>query len=120
MKRILVVDDEEDIRTLAVRTLVSVGIDVVSAIDGNEALRYMNEIDFDLVLLDYRMSNKNGLEVIQEMKKIDRLKGIPVILFSAFQSIKDEAIGVDDYLEKPFTRDEFLQKVVKYVSIERD
>ncbi len=117
LSRVLVVDDERDIRTLSERILSSVGHTVDLARDGNEALTLMDEHDYDLIILDVRMPNKNGLEVLQDMKKTDRLRDVPVIIFSALGSITsmmvEEGHRADDYIEKPFTRNEFLRKVEK-------
>lgn len=111
------VDDEGDIRTLSGRMLVSVGHTVDLAKDGVEALVWLGEHDYDLVVLDVMMPNKNGLEVIQEMKNSNRLRDVPVIIFSALGSgtrlMVEEGHRADDYIEKPFTRDEFLSKVEK-------
>jgi len=83
MARILVVDDEEDIRVLIDMVLSREGYDVDLAKDGVEALMRMNEYDYDLVILDVIMPNKNGLEVIRDMKKNKRLQGVPIIIISA-------------------------------------
>ena len=108
-------DDEGDIRALSGRVLKSVGHTVDLAKDGNEALEWMRDYDYDLVVLDVMMPNKDGLEVLQDMKKTDRLKDVPVIIFSALGSTLtvEEGNRADDYIEKPFTRDEFLRKVEK-------
>jgi two-component system response regulator ResD len=117
LARILVVDDEGDIRALSGRVLVSVGHTVDLAKDGNEAMEWLNDYDYDLVVLDVMMPNKNGLEVLQDMKNSDRLRDVPVIIFSALgsgsQGMVEEGNRADDYLEKPFTRNEFLRKVEK-------
>jgi two-component system response regulator ResD len=117
LARILVVDDEGDIRALSGRVLVSVGHTVDLAKDGNEAIAWLNDYDYDLVVLDVMMPNKNGLEVLQDMKNSDRLRDVPVIIFSALgsgsQGMVEEGNRADDYLEKPFTRNEFLRKVEK-------
>jgi len=120
MARILVVDDEGDIRALTGRTLSSVGHKVDLAKDGNEVLRWMSDYDYDLVVLDVMMPHKNGIEVIRDMKKTDRLQHIPVLIFSALGSgtrvMEEEGPRADDYLEKPFTRKEIIAKVEKMLN----
>lgn len=112
-------DDEGDIRALTGRTLTSVGHKVDLAKDGIEALQWMRDYDYDLVVLDVMMPNKNGIEVIRDMKKTDRLRDTPVLIFSALGSgtrLKKEGPKADDYLEKPFTRNEIIAKVEKMLN----
>ena len=117
MAKILVADDEEDIRTFTTRTLTYEGHDVTLAVDGEQATTLMNESDYDLVILDIMMPKMNGVEVVRYMKKTERLKSVPIFLFSASgpinnltEEVKDM---VDDYLRKPFMSQEFLQIVNK-------
>ncbi len=113
-------DDEGDIRALTGRMLTSLGHTVDLAQDGNEALAYMDENDYDLVVLDVMMPNKNGLEVVQYMKNDERLQKVPILLFSASGPINNLTIEVkemvDEYIRKPFMRKEFLQIVNKLLN----
>jgi len=115
MARILVVDDEEDIRVLTEMILSREGYDVDLAKDGVEALKYMTEYDYDLVILDVVMPRKNGFGVVEDMKKTERLWDVPVVLFTVLgpdvRLMFTEETGVDDYIQKPFAREEFLFKV---------
>ena len=120
LARILVADDEKDIRTLTNRTLTHEGHDVTLADDGEQAIEYMKQNDYDLVILDIMMPNKNGLEVVQYMKKDERLQSVPIFLFSASGPINTLTLEVKDivdaYLRKPFMRKEFLQIVNKLIN----
>jgi len=120
MARILVADDEKDIRTLTNRTLTHEGHDVTLAEDGELAIELMKHNDYDLVILDIMMPNKNGLEVVQYMKKDERLQSVPIFLFSASGPINTLTLEVKDivdaYLRKPFMRKEFLQIVNKLIN----
>ena len=120
MARILVADDEKDIRTLTNRTLTHEGHDVTLADDGELAIELMKQNDYDLVILDIMMPNKNGLEVVQYMKKDERLQNVPIFLFSASGPINTLTLEVKDivdaYLRKPFMRKEFLQIVNKLIN----
>lgn len=111
--RILVVDDEEDSRRHLARELEKHGHQVLAVGDGLEAIRlleqgcYAAETDeFDLVLLDLRMRDKDGIEVLREIKKDYGLRSIPVVMVSANDDIDSVvqcvAEGADDYLSKPF------------------
>ena len=120
LARILVADDEKDIRTFTNRILTHEGYDVTLAEDGEQAIEYMKHNDYDLVILDIMMPNKNGLEVVQYMKKDERLKSVPIFLFSASGPINTLTLEVkdivDSYLRKPFMRKEFLQIVNKLIN----
>jgi len=119
MAKILVVDDEEDIRSLTGRVLSSEGYIVTVANDGVEALERMKENDYDLVILDVMMPNKHGLDVVRDMKKDERLKSVPIMLFTALgtgtKMMLDDENQADDYVQKPFMHKEFLRKVEKLV-----
>ncbi len=112
-------DDEEDMRALSGRVLVSVGHTVDLAKDEDEALVWMKDHDYDLVVLDMLMPNKNGPEVIQDMKKTDRLQDVPVLILSVIgegtKLMVEVSKTAEDYIEKPYTRDKFLRKVKKIV-----
>ena len=120
LARILVADDEKDIRTLTNRTLTHEGHDVTPAEDGEQAIELMKQNDYDLVILDIMMPNKNGLEVVHYMKKDERLQSVPIFLFSASGPINTLTLEVKDivdvYLRKPFMRKEFLQIVNKLIN----
>ncbi len=120
MARVLVADDEADIRTMTTRVLTRERHNVTLAEDGEQAIELMNEHDYDLIILDIMMPNKNGLEVVRDMKKTDRLQNVPILLFSASGPINDLTLEVkdmvDDYIRKPFMRKEFLQVVNKLIN----
>ena len=115
--KILVVDDEHDIRALTGKMLSSEGYYVAFAEDGEEALELMKAHDYDLVILDVMMPNKHGLDVVRAMKRDERLKTVPTIIFSALGTgtrlILEDENQADDYIQKPFMRKEFLHKVEK-------
>jgi two-component system chemotaxis response regulator CheY len=109
---VLVADDSGVIRKIIVRALNSLGVkDVVEAADGDEAIAKFGSASFDLVLTDWNMPGKSGLDV---------LKAIPVIMVTteAEKSRVMEAIqaGVSDYLTKPFEAADLQAKIDKFVS----
>jgi two-component system OmpR family response regulator/two-component system alkaline phosphatase synthesis response regulator PhoP len=112
---ILVVDDEETIRSLIKQIMQDAGYDVTTAANGEEALNILSqqkERSPDLVILDIMMPGLNGLEVL------DIIRGrfdIPVIMLTAKQAVttvRDAlAIGADDYVRKPFRTTELVARV---------
>ena len=111
MKKILIVDDEEAIRELIKLNLEIAGYECYMAIDGEEAIDKMKEVNPDLVLLDIMLPKKNGYEVAPLF--IDN--NIPVIFLTAKDSTLDKVkglkIGADDYITKPFESIELLARI---------
>ena len=115
-KRVLVADDSSTMRKIILRSLNAVGIpSAVEASDGEEAIKLFNPGDFDIVLTDWNMPGKNGLEVIQEIRAQDTKVPIIMVTTEAEKSRVLEAIqaGVSDYLVKPFTADTLREKLEK-------
>ncbi len=115
--RVLVADDSSTMRKIILRSLTAVGVtSTVEAADGIEAVNLFKPGDFDLVLTDWNMPGKNGLEVITEIRAQDA--NIPIIMVTteAEKSRVLEAIqaGVSDYLVKPFTADMLREKLEKH------
>jgi len=117
-KKILIVDDEPDLLRVTCFRLERSGYQVLSAINGQEALEIIGKEYPDLVLLDIRIPILGGLEVCLRIKKDEKLKHIPVILFTAStQNIKEklESCGAEDYIFKPFSAEELLSKIKKFI-----
>ena len=110
--RILVVDDDEDIRTLLRELLGRAGYRVEEAADGRAALRQLFETPPSLVLLDVNMPEMDGY---QTLERIRDLSDVPVIMVTArtqeLERVRGLASGADDYVSKPFGRQELLARV---------
>ncbi|MBD9075551.1 DNA-binding response regulator [bacterium] len=110
--KILVVDDEALIRNVVKEYLEAEHFKVDEAGDGDEALKLVNNKDYDLIVLDIMMPKKDGFQTMKEIKKI---KNIPVIMLSARQEEFDKLIGfdlgIDDYVTKPFSPKELVARV---------
>ena len=107
-KKILVVDDEKPIADILEFNLKNDGYEVICAYDGDEALKLVEEIKPDLILLDIMLPEKDGMEVCKEVrKKYD----MPIIMLTAKDSEIDKVLGLelgaDDYVTKPFSTREF-------------
>ena len=110
---ILVVDDEELQRTMLKGFLKKQGYKTLAAANGKEALQLFMEHPFELVLLDHRMPDMNGDEVLARIKKINPL--VHAIMITAYGAV-DTAVrvmqlGADDFLEKPVNLEELLDKI---------
>lgn len=116
--RVLVVDDDPDINRLLQIRLRTRGYSVASAASGDEALARMDEIQPDLILLDVSMPGASGLDVLAQVRADGR--DIAVIMSTAFgsENVAIDALrhGADDYLRKPFVREEFQAVVDRTVS----
>lgn len=88
MKKILVVDDEENIRELYKEEFEEMGFAVVTASDGNRALEALERESFDLVTLDMRMPDSDGIETLRRMK--DKNSTLPVIICTAYEQYKHD------------------------------
>lgn len=110
--KILVVDDEALIRNVVKEYLEAEHFKVGEAGDGDEAIKLVNNKDYDLIVLDIMMPKKDGFQTMKEIKKI---KNIPVIMLSARQEEFDKLIGfdlgIDDYVTKPFSPKELVARV---------
>ena len=110
--RILVIDDDESIRTTARLLLVREGYSVTTASNGRTGLDAISATPFDLVVLDWTMPELNGLETCRELR---RVSAVPVLMLTGRSSERDKVIaldvGADDYLTKPFGPREFLARV---------
>ena len=111
--RILLVDDDPDIRDQLVRLLAGQKYIVEVATDGEKALDRIYDQPFDLIVLDIMMPVKDGLSVLQEIRQAKI--GTPVLMLSAKSEINDKIKGLDqgadDYLAKPFSASELLARM---------
>jgi CheY-like chemotaxis protein len=117
MDKILVVDDEPDTANLARMILEAAGYHVLCASDGEEALKMVENVIPDLILLDLVMPGKSGLEVCKVLKNQRGTKATPVVMFTALDRPIDRRLtsdaGADAHLTKPFTKDGLLTEIAK-------
>jgi two-component system OmpR family response regulator len=111
--RLLVVDDEPNIRELLAASLRYAGFDVIVAADGAEALRAAAQHHPDLVLLDVMMPGVDGFEVVRRMRSEGR--DVPVLFLTARDSTQDKVTGLtlggDDFVTKPFSLEEVVARI---------
>ncbi len=111
--RILLVEDEDQIRKLMKLNLEMEGNEVVEVSDGGKVLDLIENQHFDLIVLDLMLPNVNGLEICENVRLKNKM--IKIIIVSAKDSVGDRVLGLklgaDDYLPKPFDLEEFLLRV---------
>jgi two-component system, OmpR family, response regulator ResD len=112
MYRMLVVDDEEKIRTLVKKYAAFEGHMVTEAADGMEALEICKKQDFDIIILDVMLPELDGFSVCREIRKS---KQTPVLMLSArgeeYDRIHGFELGIDDYVVKPFSPKELMLRI---------
>ena len=114
-KRVLIVDDEPDVLRLVALRLKKSGYEILAASDGKEGFDIISSEKPDLVLLDLRLPNMDGVDICKQVKNDEVLRHIPIILFTATSDIevadKAKEAGANDYMVKPFEPDELLEKI---------
>jgi len=112
---IIVVEDDPDILHLLTFNIQSSGFDVLTSIDGNEALRLIREHVPDLVILDLMLPGLDGFEVCKHLKREPETQSIPVIMLTARGEEVDRIVGLelgaDDYVVKPFSPRELVLRI---------
>ena len=125
-KKVLIVDDELDMRTFVVTLLETSGYKALAAVDGWEGLEVARRSNPSLIILDVMMPRESGIQMYRDIKKDDQLKNIPVIMLSALakktffhsqrvlDEYKDEKIPEPEaYIEKPPEPEELLETIQK-------
>ncbi len=116
--KILLIEDELDLAEVTKIRLKNSGYEVISAVNSEEAFAFLQRDIPDLILLDLLLPGMQGEEVCKKLKCDDRLKTVPVILFTASASNIPKVakeIGADDYIMKPFEPEDLLSKIKKFI-----
>lgn len=117
-RKVLVVDDEEALRTVLSSELVSEGYEVVTASDGDEAINEIQKQSFDMVLLDIKMQRVNGFEVLKFVK--DKHPKTKVIMLTGFADLKNaiesKKLGAEDFVSKPYDLVDLLTTIERVMS----
>ena len=112
MKRLLIVDDEANIRLVVKEYAEFEGYEVAEAEDGMQAVELVKNQDFDVIIMDIMMPRLDGFSACKEIKKY---KNIPVIMLSArgeeYDKLFGFELGIDDYVVKPFSPKELMARV---------
>ena len=120
MKKILIVDDEQDIVESLKFVLEAANFTCYSAFNGEDGLRLAKEIMPDLIILDVMMPKINGYKISRLLKYDAKYKNIPILMVTARSQEEDKIIGeetgADEYITKPFEFSEVLEKINKYLA----
>ncbi len=117
-RKVLVVDDEDALRTVLGSELVSEGYEVGTAADGDDAITEFQKKPYDLVLLDIKMPRMNGFEVLRFIK--DKNPKTKVIMLTGFADLKNaiesKKLGAEDFVSKPYDLVDLLTTIERVMS----
>jgi twitching motility two-component system response regulator PilG len=116
--RVMVIDDSKTIRRTAETLLKKEGCDVQTAVDGFEALSKISDLKPQIIFVDIMMPRLDGYQTCALIKNNRQFRGTPVIMLSSKDGLFDKArgriVGAEQYLTKPFTRDELLEAIRRH------
>jgi len=120
MPKIVVAEDDKDIRELIALSLTYSGYEVVTAADGQQAIELTVQERPDLIMLDVRMPRLNGYKVLERIKEMPALAETPVVFLSAKGQESEIQSGLDlgavQYILKPFSPDELIRKIGEIIA----
>lgn len=121
-QHVLVVDDDSEIVETIAATLRSRGMKVSTAFDGNQGIAYAETKAPDLVILDLMMPRRSGFLVLERLRQNSETQ-MPIIMITGNEGMRHrkyaELLGVNDYIQKPFTMDRLLQSVSETLDAEQ-
>ena len=117
--KVLVIDDSKTIRRSAENLLTKEGYDVITATDGFDALAKIADSRPEIIFVDIMMPRLDGYQTCALIKNNSEFKATPVVMLSSkdglFDKAKGRIVGSDQYLTKPFSKDELLNTIRQYV-----
>ena len=119
--RVMVIDDSKTIRRTAETLLKREGAEVITAVDGFEALAKIADQEPQIIFVDIMMPRLDGYQTCTLIKNNQRFRSTPVIMLSSKDGLFDKArgriVGSEQYVTKPFTREELLAAIRKHVAL---
>lgn len=119
MKKVLVIEDNEQNMYLLEFMLKKHNFEVIKAWDGEEGVKFAIEQKPDLIIMDWQMPKKNGIEATKEIRKENGLKKVPILFCTSNVMAGDREqaynAGATGYLEKPINTDTFIEEISKYL-----
>ncbi len=113
--KILLIEDEKAVREMLCFTLKNNGFEILEAEDSNSALDALRENEINLILLDWMLPGKQGIEISRIIRSSSEIKDIPIIMLTAKSDESDKVLGLesgaDDYITKPFSPKELVARI---------
>ena len=113
--KILIIEDEKAVREMLCFTLKNNGFEILEAEDSNSALDALRENEINLILLDWMLPGKQGIEISSIIRSSSEIKDIPIIMLTAKSDESDKVLGLesgaDDYITKPFSPKELVARI---------
>jgi DNA-binding response OmpR family regulator len=113
MPQICLVEDEEKVASFIIKGLIDFGFDVTHAKDGFSAIGILQQVSFDLIILDVMLPDSNGVDLCRQIRQHDH--NIPILMLTAMGQVNDKVLGfnagADDYLTKPFHFSELVVRL---------
>jgi two-component system chemotaxis response regulator CheY len=118
-KTILIVDDSESIREVVSFTLENEGYDVLVGVDGKDALKFLDGKDIDLIITDLHMPEMDGIELIKEVRKMDKYTRVPILFLTtesqAAKKMEAKEAGATGWIIKPFVPAKLIAAINKVI-----
>jgi DNA-binding response OmpR family regulator len=118
-KKILVVDDDQDIREIIIFILEAEGYQVSGLDNGNAVIDAIERSRPDMLLLDVQLGDRDGRDICRELKEQVLTQNIPIMIISAthgWESLNEKRCGADDFLAKPFDVSELIEHVKRFAA----
>ena len=113
--KVLIIEDEKAVREMLCFTLKNNGFEILEAEDSNSALDALKENEINLILLDWMLPGKQGIEISKLLRSSSETKNIPIIMLTAKSDESDKVLGLesgaDDYITKPFSPKELVARI---------
>ena len=113
--KILIIEDEKAVREMLCFTLKNNGFEILEAEDSNSALDLLRKNEINLILLDWMLPGKQGIEISSIIRSSSEIKDIPIIMLTAKSDESDKVLGLesgaDDYITKPFSPKELVARI---------
>ncbi|TFG36247.1 MAG: response regulator [Nitrospirales bacterium] len=123
-RKLLIVEDNQDNRELAIKVLKNKGYEIIEAVDGEEAIEKAISEKPDLILLDISLPKLDGYEVAKRLKSMEEFQEIPIVAFTAHAMKGDRekviAGGFEGYISKPINVREFPDQIMLYLRGKRE
>jgi two-component system chemotaxis response regulator CheY len=118
-KTILIVDDSESIREVVSFTLENEGYKVLVGVDGQDAIKFFDGSDIDLLITDLHMPNMDGIDLIKEVRKMDKYQRMPILFLTtesqAVKKMEAKDAGATGWIIKPFVPAKLIAAINKVI-----